>query len=308
MTSVSIACRIERSEGLRLRWAVHRNRRTSTVDQIQHSRRGHGAAASVDDGAVHREALGDFLRTRRERINPVDLGLPAESRRTPGLRRSEVAELANVSEIHYANIEQARGSQPSPDVLAAIARALRLDESETAHLFELAVEVPPRLPVPNMVLSERIRQLIDSLTVPVLVCTARLDVIGQNQAAIDLLEDFAALPAPDRNLARRHFIAKSSDDVWGSPGLEALSRFAAARLRGACARYPRDPVTSALVDELRTSSVRFEDLWLEELVGFLRDTTPDVTEVQIRQHTVTCEVVDIPGRDQYLVFLPVRPG
>ncbi len=260
-----------------------------------------------DDGVMHREALGDFLRTRRERTDPAELGFLAEGRRTPGLRRSEVAELANISEIHYANIEQARGSQPSPDVLAAIGRALRLDESETAHLFELAEEVPPRSPIPNMDLSERTRQLIDSLPVPVLVCSARLDVIGQNRAAIDLLEDFAALPARDRNLARRHFLAQSNDDVWGSPGLAALSRFAAARLRGARARYSDDAATIALIDELRAHSPRFEEIWAEEPVGFLRDTTLDVTEAQIRQHTVTCEVSDIPGRDQYLVFLPVKP-
>lgn len=155
-----------------------------------------------DDGVMHRAALGDFVRTRRERTDPAVLGFSAEARRTPGLRRSEVAELANISEIHYANIEQARGSQPSPDVLAAIGRALRLDESETDHLFELAEEVPPRSPIPNMELSERTRQLIDSLPVPVLVCSARLDVIGQNQAAVELLEDFSALPVLERNLAR----------------------------------------------------------------------------------------------------------
>ncbi|WP_306206391.1 MmyB family transcriptional regulator [Actinoplanes sp. RD1] len=248
---------------------------------------------------MHRAALGDFLRSRRERLDPGALGLPRGNRRTPGLRRVEVAELAHISEIHYTNIEQARGAQPSPDVLAAIARALRLDAGETQHVFELAAQVPPRPATPSTELSERTRRLVDGLDpVPVLVLSARLDVIGQNKAAGALLD-----VAPGQNLARRHFLPADGDDVWGSPDLAALSRFAAARLRGALARYPDDPVTASLVASLLAGSPRFAAIWREEPVGFLRDTVPDATEVRIRQTTVTCEVSDIPGRDQYLVFL-----
>ncbi len=254
---------------------------------------------------MHREALGDFLRSRRERTDPGRLGMPSGSRRTPGLRRSEVAELANISEIHYTNIEQARGSQPSGDVLAAIARAMRLDTGETQHLFDLAEQAAPRPAEPDMELSGRTRQLIESLDpVPVLVCSARLDVIGQNRAAAELLEDFSATSPDRRNLARRHFLPDDDDDVWGSPGLGALSRFAAAQLRSARARYPDDAATAELVDELRTRSPRFEQIWREEPVGFLRGTALDVTQVQIRQTTVSCEISDIPERDQHLVFLP----
>ncbi|GAA2552491.1 helix-turn-helix transcriptional regulator [Winogradskya consettensis] len=256
---------------------------------------------------MHREALGQFLRSRRERTDPAELGLPLRNRRTPGLRRSEVAELANISEIHYTQIEQARGSQPSPDVLGAVARVLRFTTGETQHLFDLAEQAPPRPAEPAMELSGRTRQLIESLPVPVLVCSARLDVIGQNRASVELLEDFAAGRAADRNLARRHFLPPDHDDVWGSPGLNALSRFAAARLRSARARYPDDLTTRDLVDELRDRSERFEQMWQEAPVGFLRDTAVEVTEVRIGQATLTCEVTDIPERDQYLVFLPAAP-
>ncbi|MCO8272695.1 helix-turn-helix transcriptional regulator [Actinoplanes sp. TRM 88003] len=253
---------------------------------------------------MQREALGYFLRFRREHTDPTELGLPFRHRRTPGVRRSEVAELANISEIHYTQIEQGRGSRPSADVLAAIARVLRLSAGETQHLFDLAEQAPPRPVAPNVQVSGRTLRLVESLPVPVLVCSARLDVIGQNRASIELLENFAAGDPPRRNLARRHFLPEADDDVWGSTGLAALSRFAAARLRSARARYPDDDGTRELVDELRTRSERFEQMWQEEPVGFLRDTALDVTEVQIRQNAVTCEVTDIPERDQHLVFLP----
>ncbi|MBM2619304.1 helix-turn-helix domain-containing protein [Actinoplanes sp. LDG1-06] len=250
---------------------------------------------------MNRAALGEFLRTRRERTRPSDPG----RRRTPGLRRSEVAERAHISEIHYANIEQARGTQPSADVLAAIARALHLDAGETQHLFDLAAQAPPRPAEPDMRLGERTRRLIQSLDpVPVLVLSARLDVIGQNRAAADLLEDFAATTPDRRNLARRRFRPEVPGDVWGAAGLDALSRFAAARLRSASARYPHDPVTRDLVDELRVHSPEFARVWAEEPVGFLRATMLDVTEVRIGAQPHTCEVTDIPERDQHLVFLP----
>ena len=254
---------------------------------------------------MSREALGEFLRVHRERADPSTFGPTVGTRRTPGLRRSELAEMANVSEIHYTNIEQARGSRPSADVLASIARALGLDAGERQHLFDLAEQAPPRPVAPSMEVSERTRQLVLSLDpIPVLVCSARLDVIAQNQSALDLLEDFSLIPEAQRNLARRHFLATETDDVWAQPGLDALSRFSAAILRSAQARYPDDALTRDLIQELRTKSARFKRIWSRTPVGFLRDRDTEITRIDIGDVSMACEVTDIPERDQHLVFLP----
>lgn len=253
---------------------------------------------------MHREALGDYLRSRRERAAQ---GLPSEGRRTPGLRRSEVAERANISTIHYTNIEQARGARPSPEVLAAIGRALELTEAETQHVFDLAEQVPPRPAHPVTDLSDRVRRLLKGIgAVPALVCSARLDVIGQNQAAVDLLGDFTTASASEHNLARRHFLADDGGPIWGTEGMSKFSRFAAARLRSAVTRYPDDAETRELVEDLCARSPHFARIWSDGPTGFVSDTRSDANHVEIGEVTLACDVTVFPDQDQYLVFL--TPG
>lgn len=142
-----------------------------------------GVVARWQSGGMDRHALGDYLRSRREHLDPGAFGADPLGRRTPGLRRSEISELATVSEVHYANIEQGRGSKPSPGVLAVITRAMRLTRQETEHVFALAGEVAPHPPAPDIALSERTRLLLHSVgNLPALVCSARFDVVGHNDA------------------------------------------------------------------------------------------------------------------------------
>lgn len=158
---------------------------------------------------MDKDALAAFLRSRREHIRPEDVGLPHGSRRrTPGLRREEVAQLAHISTDHYSRLEQARGRHPSRQVLLGIARALRLSDQERVHLFSLAGELehtPGRLPTREV--APATAALLDRLTdLPALVVDNTCQVIGWNPLAAALFEDFSALRAPDRNILRRVFL------------------------------------------------------------------------------------------------------
>lgn len=257
---------------------------------------------------MDRRALGEYLRSRREHLDPAAFGIPSGGRRTPGLRRSEIAERAVVSEIHYANIEQGRGSRPSPEVLVAITRAMRLPRQEVQHVFALAGELAPRATAPDAELGERTRLLLTSVgDLPALVCSARFDVLGQNPAAVALLGDLCAEDGRRRNLARRHFLPDAEDESWGAPNHAAFSRFAAAGLRDAITRYPQDADTQELVEELSLRSEEFRRTWEREPVGLLDGDELDQARVFIGDRIARCDVTLIPDRDQYLIFLTPEP-
>ncbi len=253
---------------------------------------------------MNRRALGEYLRSRRESLDPRAFGVIATSRRVPGLRRSEVAETANISEIYYSNIEQGRGSRPSPEILGAIAQAMRLSRSETEHVFVLAGELAPRPASPDAPLSERMQLLLQSMgELAALVCSARFDVLGQNDAAVTMLGDVMAQPPERRNLALRHFLPHPEDESRWPPGHAAFSRFAAAGLRDALARYPDDPRTSGLVAELLARSEEFRRTWARHPVGLMDGDDLEQARVFINSETMRCDVTLLPDRDQYLIFL-----
>jgi transcriptional regulator with XRE-family HTH domain len=162
---------------------------------------------------VERSGLGAFLRSRRERITPADVGLPAGRRwRTPGLRREEVAQLAFISTEYYTRLEQARGSSPSRKVLAGLARALRLSDAERIHLHHLAGMPPGPPPGPSRDVRPSILDLVRRLPLAAAgVMSAIYEVLAWNDLAAALMEDFSAVPPRDRNLARRAFLGPHPD-------------------------------------------------------------------------------------------------
>jgi transcriptional regulator with XRE-family HTH domain len=157
---------------------------------------------------VDRRELAGFLRSRRERITPADVGLPAgPRRRTPGLRREEVAQLAFISTEYYARLEQARAPHPSREVLAQLARALRLSDAERDHLHHLAGAPPGPPRGPSREVRQSIADLLHRLPhAPAIVLSATFEIIAWNDLAAALMEDFSALPRRDRNLVRRAFL------------------------------------------------------------------------------------------------------
>jgi transcriptional regulator with XRE-family HTH domain len=152
---------------------------------------------------VDRKELADFLKSRRERIQPQDVGLEAGPRSTPGLRREEVARLAGMSVDYYIRLEQARGPRPSRQILGALARALRLTDDEREYVYNLAGERSAPPPGPPQEVPAGILHLLDRLDdTPAFVLDAKYDVLSWNALAAALITDFSALAPIDRNSIR----------------------------------------------------------------------------------------------------------
>src|ERR1700761_3888087 len=160
-----------------------------------------------DMNSNRRTELAGFLRARRARLSPRQAGLPEAGtpnrRRTPGLRRQGVAQLAGLSVDYYIRLEQARGPHPSRQVLNAIARALMLTTDEREYLFRLADENPPPAAGPSREITPGIRNLLDSMPdTPAYVVDAKYDVLAWNTLATHFIGDLSGLPEPDRNMIR----------------------------------------------------------------------------------------------------------
>ena len=176
-------------------------------------------------------ALGDFLRARRQRLDPATFGFPAGRRRTPGLRREEVAQLASISPTWYTWLEQGRGGAPSREVLERIARGLRLTTPEREHLFILAFGHPPqtRLTVTDD-MTPRLQRVLDAFTIPAIIRSASWDVIAWNTAAARVLTDYGQLPLAERNVLRRLFTrpeARCTLEDWQTVGQLIVNAFRA---------------------------------------------------------------------------------
>lgn len=231
-----------------------------------HPRR--GAICSTDRVDRHRD-LGDFLRTRRAAVDPVDVGLPAGSRRrAPGLRREEVALIAGVSVTWYTWLEQGRDVNPSRSVLDALARALLLDDAEHAHLLVLADDAPgPSAPVDDGPPPDTLVRAVDALDPsPGYVLGPRWEYLACNEAQ-ERLYPAAGLPDEDRNLlviVLTDPTARALIVDW-----EVEARHMVTEFRAAVAGRRDDPALDALVDRLRSDSPEFDRWWSDhDVTGF----------------------------------------
>ncbi|CAL9564582.1 hypothetical protein SUDANB15_04676 [Streptomyces sp. enrichment culture] len=223
-----------------------------------------GPAADGSTGLDRRAELSEFLRTRRARLKPEDVGLPdfGRHRRVPGLRREELAQLAGVSVAYYTRLEQGNGRNVSAEVLDSIARALRLTDAEHAHLTHLA---KPKQHKKKQVARDRqvrpaLRQLLDSLdTVPAYVVGRRSDILAWNRMAAALFGDWGKLPAQERNWARLVFLDPDCRELFVEWDQKASDMVAYLRMDAGC--HPDDPQLSSLVGELSVKSEEFRRLW-----------------------------------------------
>jgi transcriptional regulator with XRE-family HTH domain len=211
--------------------------------------------------------LGSYLRDRRTRLDPAALGFAAGRRRTPGLRREEVAQRANISPTWYTWLEQGRGGAPSPDVLNRIARALMLTDAEREHLFLLGLGRPPEVRyTATEGVTPRLQRLLDALDAsPALIKTATWDVVAWNRAAAVVLTDYGALPPSQRNILRLIFgdpRVRAAQYDW-----ERVARFVVGAFRADAARAGAVSEVGALVDELCRMSPEFEALWRDNDVN-----------------------------------------
>lgn len=211
---------------------------------------------SPDDG----NRLGAFLKDRRQRVDPAALGFGGR-RRTPGLRREEVAQRACISTTWYTWLEQGRGGAPSPRVLDSLAEALMMTEAEREHLFLVGIGRPPKAHASAQAgISSRLQRFLDAMpTIPATVATATWDIIGWNRAARLALTDYEALPPDGRNILRRMFLDPSTREAqtdWA-----AVARFLVATFRAGTARTGADADAAALVAELSGQSAEFARMW-----------------------------------------------
>ena len=238
--------------------------------------------------------LGSYLRDRRGRLDPAALGLPRGRRRTPGLRREEVAQRANISATWYTWLEQGRGGAPSADVLDRIAKGLLLSEPEREHLYILGLGHPPDVRYRSVeAVSPRIQRILDALTVcPAIVKTSTWDVVAWNAAAAVLLTDYALLPPGGRNILRLMFTTpkvRGVQEDW-----ESVARFVVSAFRADVARTGADEAVSHLVAELRTESADFNRFWQENDVliqgeGLKRIHHPELGAVEMEFSAFTVD-------------------
>lgn len=208
-------------------------------------------------------SLASYLRDRRARLDPAAFGLPLTRRRTPGLRREEVAQRAQVSVTWYTWLEQGRGGAPSAEVLERIARAMMLTDAEREHLFLLGLGRPPeaRYRAPEGI-SPRLQRVLDTLQhSPAFVRTATWDVIAWNRAATVVLTDYGKLPEGQRNVLRllfRDARVRAAQPEWQSVARYVVASFRADVMRAGAARN-----VQSLVDELCATSREFAAMWRE---------------------------------------------
>ena len=230
---------------------------------------------------ARRQALADFIRTRRERLQPDEVGLPARPRRrTPGLRREEVAELANVGISWYTLLEQGRDVHPSRSVLANIAKALHLTPAEEQHLFYLAHQESTSVIAGEAdQITPALQRVVEALDPhPAFAIGRRWDALAWNQAARLLFHFDDPCPPHSRNVIWRFYAreAQPHDPDW-----VRLAQNYAAAFRAAYVRYPADPAFQELLADLQRVSEHFCRWWEQQQVQMLPDGTRTLTDPQM---------------------------
>ncbi|MGW9068725.1 helix-turn-helix domain-containing protein [Streptomyces yangpuensis] len=265
--------------------------------------------------------LGEFLQTRRSQLRPKDLGIPGygERRRVPGLRREELASLAGVSVSYYTRLEQGQSLNASPQVLDAIAAALRLEEAERLHLHNLARSSATgagrgRRPAPERV-TEATGQLLEALGhVPAIVTGRRSDVLAWNRLGHALFAGHLDPGAPDRpgerpNMARLVFLDAHTRDLYAD--WPAKARAVVGNLRLVAGRHPDDTALHTLVGELSAKSADFASMWADHRVTACDVATYEMRHPLIGALTVTQQTLSHgqgqgQGQEQNIVIATTK--
>lgn len=253
--------------------------------------------------------FADVLRSWRDRVRPEAVGLPAGAgRRTPGLRREELATLAGVSVDYVVRLEQGRATNPSPQLLASLATALRLTEEERDHLFRVAGAAPPSRRVVPRHVPAGVQRMVDRLgDVPLAVFTATHDIVLWNDLWAALTGDPTCFTGIERNLVWRHFMRGHDGVAWDDTHQEDFSSDLVADLRAALGRYPADRQLAELVARLRRESPEFERRWHTGRIAEHR-TSRKVVQSPVGPIEIDCDVLSVPGGDLRIVVYTAVPG
>ena len=249
----------------------------------------------MNETFVHRQELADFLRTRRARLLPSDVGLlNGTRRRTPGLRREEVALLANIGVTWYTRLEQGAPINVSPSVLASIAKALQLTEHEREHLFLLAGQRPSEPTIAETEhVSEMLQRVLDGLDPnPAVIRGRRYDVLAWNRAAVALFGDYAAMDERERNVLWRFFMQPDTRcclQRWDEVGPKLVAQF-----RAVAAKYLEHPCFQKLISELLEGSPEFAHYWSQHDVRNATDGFKYLYHHEVGEMTLEYTTLSVP--------------
>ena len=255
-----------------------------------------------------RAELAAFLRARRTRVTPEDAGLPrTPQRRTPGLRRQEIAQLAGMSVDYYIRLEQGRGPHPSRQVLSALARALMLTGDEREYLFRMAGQAPLQPARPSREVTPGIRYLLDSMpATPAYVVDAAYNILAWNRLATSFIGDLEG--RTDRNMIRWTFRRSPADSLWSDEAHLRFTRATVADLRAGYARYPGDREIGSLVTEMLALSPQFAQMWAAHDVEVRGPMLKRVQHPEAGLLEFECQMLHIDETGQRLIVYCAAPG
>ncbi|WP_246861465.1 helix-turn-helix transcriptional regulator [Nocardioides sp. SYSU D00065] len=259
---------------------------------------------------IDRTQLAEFLRRRREALQPEDVGMPrGPRRRTRGLRREEVAVLCHMSTDYYSRLEQERGPQPSEQMVASIAQGLHLTVAERDHLFRLAGHQPPTRGASSEHVSPGMLRIFDRLAdTPAEIVTELGETLRQTPPRVALVGDWTRYSGPARSNGYRWFTDLASRDIYVPEDHEFLSRMYAAGLRGiAAVRGPRSRAAE-LADLLLEQSEEFRTLWADHEIGVEPDEVKRFQHPQVGRLDLNCQVLLDPHQSHRLLVYTADPG
>ncbi|WP_307678858.1 helix-turn-helix transcriptional regulator [Streptomyces sp. V4I2] len=253
--------------------------------------------------------LGQALRRWRDRVSPDTAGLPSGGqRRAAGLRREELALLAGISVDYVTRLEQGRASNPSGQVVEALARALRLSGDERAYLFRLAGLVPPGPEMPGYI-TPGVQRLLDRLVdTPVGVSDAAMTLLLANPMYAALMGDQSVLRGFERNGVWRNFLGAPTRVRHTPEERRAFEVGMVCELRATSARYPADRQLRRLIAELHAGSERFAELWDAGVVGRLEASRKTIEHPQVGLLTLDCDLLRVEGNDLHILVYSAEPG
>ncbi|BCB73868.1 helix-turn-helix transcriptional regulator [Phytohabitans flavus] len=259
---------------------------------------------------MDRAQLADFLRRRREALLPRDVGFAAGvRRRTQGLRREEVALLAGMSTDYYSRLEQQRGSQPSEQMVAAIARALRLQPDERDHLYLLAGHQAPARPGPSAAVHAATLRILDRLhDTPAVVISNVGETLAQNRLAVALLGDASGYTGLARSFVWRWFADPAARLIYPEADHERHSRVLVSNLRAAYVRRGQDPFVQEIVTSLAAASPEFVALWERHEVAVRRMDTKRIVHPELGVIELDCQGFVAESETQKLLVYTAAPG
>ncbi len=263
-----------------------------------------------DNRGVDRPGLADFLKRRRDALQPKDVGLaPGQRRRTAGLRREEVATLATMSTDYYARLEQQRAPQPSEQMVAAIARALRLTLDERDHLFRLAGHTAPTRIIRSDHVSRGLMRVLDRLDdTPAQVISDIAETLVQNRLATALLGDQTRFEGFARSSAYRWFTDLSERRSYPEAEQDHQTSVLVANLRVSATRGGPNSRAAAVVAQLRKQSREFERVWDRHEVTGRSDETKTIVHPELGPIQLNCQILLTQDQGQALLVFTAEPG